>query len=45
MNIEDLNRSKEYLEQLFQSIHIKELERFEDYDPEQDISNYETCSY
>lgn len=45
MNMDDLNRTQEHLEQLFQIIHIKELERLEDYDPEQDISNYESCSY
>jgi hypothetical protein len=45
MNIEDLDKAREYLEQLFQLIHIKELERLEDYDPKQDISNYESCSY
>lgn len=45
MNLDDLNRSREHLEQLFQIIHIKELERLEDYDPKQDISNYESCSY
>lgn len=45
MSLDDLDRSKGHLEQLFQIIHIKELERFEDYDPKQDISNYESCSY
>ena len=47
LSIVDMDRSKKYMEELFEIIHVQELSRFKDdeYDPSQDVSDYEESSY
>ena len=47
MSVRDMDMSKKYMEELFSIIHTQEMSKFKDdeYDPVQDVSNYEESSY